>query len=92
MSNVNGSSVLTCAGKTFGSLKVNDIIIVNLAADVGGPRFNRVSAISTDLTQSNISSSSSVTGVCVGTAMASTTPTGIHVARPAIVNNEESGL
>ena len=38
--NVNGSSVLTCAGKTFGSLKINDIIIVNLATDAA-PRFNR---------------------------------------------------
>ena len=87
-----GFSILTCAGKTFGSLKVNDIIMVNLAADVGGPRFNRVSAISTDLTQVTLAAVPAVTGVCVGTAMASTTPTGIHVARPAIVNNEESGL
>ena len=31
--NVNGSNVLTCAGKTFGSLKVGDIIIVNQQND-----------------------------------------------------------
>ena len=36
---ISGSSVLTCAGKTFGSLRVGDIIIVNLTTDAN-PRFN----------------------------------------------------
>ena len=49
--NVSGSSVLTCAGKTFKSLSVDDIIIVNLQNDAA-PRFNRISAISSDLKSS----------------------------------------
>ena len=68
--NVNGSNVLTCAGKTFGSLKVGDILVVNLATDAA-PRFNRVSAISADLKQVTLAAVPSVTGVCVGTVLSS---------------------
>ena len=73
--------------KTFGSLKVDDIIIVNLNNDTA-PRFNRISAISADLKQVTLVATNSVTGVNVGTVMASITPTGIHVARPQIFLND----
>ena len=85
--NISGSNVLTCAGKTFGSLKVNDIIIVNLTTDASR-RLNRVSAISSDLKSVTLVATTSVTGVSVGTVMASLTPTGIHVARPQIFLND----
>ncbi len=85
--NISGSNVLTCAGKTFGSLKVDDIIIVNLTTDAS-PRLNRVSAISADLKSVTLVATTSVTGVSVGTVMASLTPTGIHVARPQIFLND----
>ena len=85
--NISGSNVLTCAGKTFGSLKVDDIIIVNLTTDAS-PRLNRVSAISSDLKSVTLVATTSVTGVSVGTVMASLTPTGIHVARPQIFLND----
>ena len=88
--NVSGSNVLTCAGKTFGSLRVGDILIVNLNNDAS-PRFNRVSAISSDLKSVTLAAVTSVSGVCVGTVLASTTPTGIHVGKPAI-SNENTGL
>ena len=67
--NISGSSVLTCAGKTFGSLKVNDIIIVNLTTDAS-PRFNRVSAISADLKSVTLATTTTVTGVSLGTVLA----------------------
>ena len=76
--------------KTFGSLKSGDIIIVNLTSDVA-PRFNRVTEISTDLKTVTLAATNSVTGVNVGTLLASATPTGIHVARPQIFLND-SGL
>ena len=85
--NIASNSILTCAGKTFGSLKVNDIIIVNINNDAS-PRFNRISAISADLKQVTLAATDGVTGVNVGTAMASITPTGIHVARPQIFLND----
>ena len=85
--NINGSSVLTCAGKTFGSLKVSDIIIVNRTTDAS-PRFNRVSAISADLKSVTLEAVESVTGVNVGTVLATVTPTGIRVARPQIFLND----
>ena len=85
--NISASSVLTCAGKTFGSLKVNDIIIINLTTDAS-PRFNRVSAISADLKSVTLAATNTVTGVNIGTALASVSPTGVHVARPQIFLND----
>ena len=82
-----GESELTCAGKTFGSLKVDDIIIVNLTSDVA-PRFNRVTEISTDLKTVTLAATDSVTGVNVGTLMSVLSPTGVHVARPQIFLND----
>ena len=88
--NVSGSNVLTCAGKTFGSLRVGDILIVNLTTDAD-PRFNRVSAISSDLKSVTLAAVTTVTGINIGTVLASATPTGIHLGIPAI-QNENSGL
>ena len=83
--NVSGSNVLTCAGKTFGSLRVGDILIVNLTSNAS-PVFNRVSAISTDLKSVTLAAVQSVTNVCVGTLLQSNTPTGIHLGLPATQN------
>ena len=82
---------LKIAGKTFGSLRVGDIIIFNLGGDTD-PRFNRVSAISNDLKEVTLAGVQNVSGVCVGTVLStSATPTGISVAKPA-VKNEDTGL
>ena len=78
-----GVSPLTCAGKTFGSLRVGDIIIINLPTDAA-PRFNRVSNISDNLKTVSLVATNSVTGVSVGTVMGSLSPTGVHVGRPKI--------
>ena len=85
--NISGSNVLTCAGKTFKSLKAGDIIIVNLTTDAA-PRFNRISSISSDLKSITLSGVNSVSGVNIGTVLASASPTGIHVARPQIFLND----
>ncbi len=88
--NVSGSNVLTCAGKTFSSLKVKDIIIYNVPQDAA-PRFNRIAGISTDLKEVTLQGETSVTGVCVGTVGVSTFITGLRVGNPAI-QNEDTGL
>ena len=89
--NISGSNVLTCAGKTFGSLRVGDILIFNLSATTTAPRFNRVTSISSDLKSVTLAAVTNVSGVCVGTVLASATPTGISVGKPA-VKNEDTGL
>ena len=88
--NVSGSNKLTCAGKTFGSLRVGDIIIGNFTTDAS-PRFNRVSAITPDLKEVTLDQVQSVSGVCVGTVMQSQDATGLSVGKPA-VKNEDTGL
>ena len=88
--NVDGSNVLTCAGKTFGSLKVNDIIIVNLTSNAS-PVFNRVSAISADLKSVTLVATTSVSNVNVGTVLQSNTPTGIRKGIP-VIQDEGNGL
>ena len=85
--NIASNNIMTCAGKTFGSLKVNDVIIVNLTTDAS-PRFNRVSAISADLKSVTLAAVETVTGVNIGTVLASVTPTGVHIARPQIFLND----
>ena len=78
-----GVSQLTCAGKTFGSLKVDDIITVNLTTD-SAPRVNRISAISGDLKTLTLIGLQNVTGVAAGAVLSNLSPTGVHVARPQI--------
>jgi len=82
-----GVSELTCAGKTFGSLKVDDIIIVNLTTD-SAPRFNRIHAISSDLKTLSLRADNNVAGVSVGTVLSNISATGIHVGRPQIFLND----
>ena len=88
--NISGSNVMTCAGKAFSSLKVGDVIIVNRLTDAD-PRFNRISSISTDKKSVTLSATTNVSGVCVGTVLASTTATGVKLGIPAI-KNENTGL
>ena len=83
---ISGSNVLTCAGKTFGSLKVDDIIIVNDGAS--DPKFNRITNISDDLKSVTLAATDAVTGVNAGAVLQSTTRTGVHVARPQIFKND----
>jgi len=59
--NISGSN-MTCAGKTFGSLKVNDILISNTAS-ASDPSFSRVTAISADLKTVTLAAATAVTGV-----------------------------
>ena len=59
--NVSGS-VLTCSGKTFGSLKIGDILISNSPA-TSDPSFSRVTAISSDLKSVTLTASTAVSGV-----------------------------
>ena len=88
--NISGSNVMTCAGKAFSSLRVGDIIIVNLTTD-GDPRFIRICSISADKKSVTLSATTNVSGVCVGTVLASATPTGVKLGIPAI-KNENTGL
>ena len=74
--------------KTFGSLKVGDHIMVNINTDTRGPRINRITAISSDLKEITLASTTNVDGVIDGAALASVTPTGVHVARPQIFLND----
>ena len=85
---ISSSNVLTCAGKTFGSLKVGDHIMVIIPADTRGPRINRITSISGDLKSITLGATNNVDGVSDGAALASVTPTGIHIARPKIFLND----
>ena len=58
---ISGSN-MTCAGKTFNSLKVNDIIISNTAG-ASDPSFSRVTAISADLKTVTLAAATAVGGV-----------------------------
>ena len=79
-----GASTLTCAGKTFGSLKVGDHIMVNVPGDTNGIRINRINSISGDLKTLTLAATNTVTNVSTGTLLSNLTPTGIHIARPKI--------
>ena len=59
--NVSGSN-MTCAGKTFGSLKVDDILISNTAS-AADPSFSRITAISADLKTVTLAAATAVGGV-----------------------------
>tara|TARA_A100001035_G_scaffold39217_1_gene26696 strand:- start:558 stop:7826 length:7269 start_codon:yes stop_codon:yes gene_type:complete len=59
--NVSGSNMI-CAGKTFDSLKVNDILISNTST-AADPSFSRITAISADLKTVTLAAATAVTGV-----------------------------
>ena len=63
---IDASNVLTCAGKTFGSLKVGDHITYNLRGDTDA-RLHRISAISADLKSLTLAATTAVSGVNVAT-------------------------
>ena len=85
--NISGSN-LTCSGKTFGSLRVGDILISN-TANTPDPSFSRVTAISTDLKTVTLAASTAVSGVCHGSI--ATGGAAVRLAIPA-VKNEDAGL
>jgi hypothetical protein len=84
--NVNGTTV-TSPGKLFSGVKVNDVISV---VEGSGLRYNRVTAISSDLASLTIASISSVSGVFTGTAISN----GNYTAnlRVAEIKNSENGF
>ena len=86
---IDGSNILTCAGKTFGSLKVGDHITYNLQNDAS-PRLHRISAISADLKSLTLAATTAVSGVNVAT-LSSVSPTGIRKAIP-VIQDEGNGL
>ena len=88
---ISGSSVLTCAGKTFGSLKIGDVLILTKHS-VADPVFNRVSAISADLKSVTLAATTNVSGVSQGAALtANTNVSSIRKGIPAI-QDEGNGL
>ena len=86
---IDGSNVLTCAGKTFGSLRVGDHITYNLTTD-SAPRLHRISAISADLKSVTLAATTAVSGVNVAT-LSATSPTGVRKAVP-VIQDEGNGL
>mgnify|MGYP001294146206 CR=1 FL=1 len=87
--NISGSNVLTCAGKTFGSLKVGDHITYSKTTDPD-PRIHRISAISADLKSLTLAATTAVSGVNVAT-LGADTPTGVRKAIP-VIQDEQNGL
>ena len=81
------STTVTSPGKLFSGVKVNDIISV---VEGSGLRYNRITAISSDLASLTIASISSVSGVFTGTAISS----GNYTAnlRVAEIKNSENGF
>ena len=86
---IDGSNILTCAGKTFGSLKVGDHITYNLTTD-SDPRLHRITAISADLKSLTLAATTAVSGVNIST-LSATTPTGVRKAVP-VIQDEGNGL
>ena len=64
---IDASNVLTCAGKTFGSLRVGDHITYSNFTDDTDPRLHRISAISADLKTITLAATTAVSGVNVAT-------------------------
>ena len=80
------SGVVKCAGKTFRSIKANDIIIISNEGE-DDPRFMRVSTAPTGtLKQFTVSAVTDVDGVCVA-SVADGNFTGVRIGRPQIFQN-----
>ena len=84
------SSVLTCAGKTFGSLRVGDHITYNFRGDSGGARLHRISAISADLKSLTLAATTAVSGVNIAT-LDNQDVSGVRKAMP-VIQDEGNGL
>ena len=81
------STTVTSPGKLFSGVKVNDIISV---VEGSGLRYNRITAISSDLASLTIAATTSVGGVFTGTAISN----GNYTAnlRVAEIKNNENGF
>ena len=82
------STTVTSPGKLFSGVKVNDIISV---VQGSGLRYNRITAISSDLASLTIASISSVSGVFIGTAISNGNYTTTNL-RVAEIKNSENGF
>ena len=81
------SGVVKCAGKTFGSIKENDIIIINNENEADA-RFMRVSTPpSGDLKEFSVVGVTTVSGVTIN-SIADGNFTGVRIARPQIFQND----
>ena len=85
--NVNSGTV-TSPGKLFSGVKINDIISV---VQGNGLRYNRVTAISSDLSSLTIAATTSVSGVFTGTAISNGNYTAANL-RVAEIKNSENGF
>ena len=85
------SGVLTCAGKTFGSLRVGDHITYNFRGDSGGARLHRISAISADLKSLTLAATTAVSGVNIATLQDVDDLAGVRKAIP-VIQDEGNGL
>ena len=88
--NISGSNVLTCAGKTFGSLKVGDHITYNFRGDTDA-RLHRITAISADLKSLTLAATTAVSGVNVATLNTQDDVSGVRKAIP-VIQDEQNGL
>ena len=86
---IDGSNLLTCAGKTFGSLRVGDHVTYSKTTDAA-PRLHRISAISADLKTITLAATTAVSGVNVAT-LGADSPTGLRKAIP-VIQDEQNGL
>ena len=82
--NVSGSDI-DCAGKTFGSLKVDDILI-SATPNANDPSFSRITAISADLKTITLAAATAVTGV--NAASIATGSAAIRKGIPQIFQND----
>ena len=81
---------MTCAGKTFGSLKVGDHITYNFKGD-SDPRLHRITAISADLKSLTLAATTAVSGVNVATLNDQDDISGVRKAIP-VIQDEGNGL
>ena len=89
---ISGGNTLKSAGKLFSGVKVGDI--VRYQTGTGDERFNKVTAVSTDLSSLTIATPGSVAGVFDGTVTNSPTNTtySIELGIPELRNNENASL
>ena len=89
---ISGGNTLKSAGKLFSGVKVGDI--VRYQTGTGDERFNKVTAVSTDLSSLTIATPGSVAGVFDGTVTNTPTNTtySIELGIPELRNNENAFL
>ena len=89
---ISGGNTLKSAGKLFSGVKVGDI--VRYQTGTGDERFNKVTAVSADLSSLTIATPGSVAGVFDGTVTNTPTNTtySIELGIPELRNNENAFL